>query len=253
MRRSVLPAALVALLSAAAPVPGVEELRASAKRLSEVKLEEHGQAKVEAVRRRLGALAALAGAARPFLRGQDVAARLSAHLALAEAHEAFARELFAVKAPAAARGEAAKAWAEQVQATVERALGTARAHLRSCVDLAAAAKAPGAECAAALRRVGEAKSAKPGDAAALVRSRTPELQPCLDARAAERPEAPPIALTARLSVDALGRVEDAQLSPRREEERALYDCLSDALWIWTFPGVSEVELEVPLAVGGGRP
>lgn len=249
--------ALGAFLVAASPASsGLAELQASASRLSQVKLEEKGEVKVEAVRRRLGALAALTGAAKPILRGDDLTARLQAHLALGEAHEAFARELFSAKAPAAARGESLRAaWAEQIATTVERALETARAHLRSCVDLGAADAATAASCAKALERVGDPATkggAKSGSPASIAARRTGELQACYDAHRADHPDVKAVEISARLSVDSVGRVDDVALSPSREDARALYDCLSDALWIWTFPGTADVELELPIRLAGPK-
>ena len=243
------------VLAAAAPRPlTAEDLEAQASRLSDVKLEEKGELKVEAVRRRLGALSALSGSARDLVRSQDVPVRLRSHLALARAHAAFAHELFQAHSPQAARGEASRAFAEQVATTVERSLSVARAHLRSCVDLGKAAGRPKEEqsgCASLASDLG-LKAGPSGDAAAIARSRLAELQPCFDARAAERPDAAPLALTATLSIDGLGRIDAVELSDRREEERALYDCLSDGLWIWTFPGVADVQIELPIKVAGAK-
>jgi hypothetical protein len=203
------------------------------------------------VRHRKGALAALAGAARPLLRGADVPARMEAHLALAEAHEAFARELFAVRPPAAATGGSVRsAWAEQTATAVERARETARAHLRSCVALAPAHKETAARCGKLLAKVGAGRKAPKGDPAAVAATRMGELQGCFDAHAAQAPESQELELSARLSVDGSGRVEEVALSPRREDLRALYDCVADGLWIWTFPGVADVELELPIRLRG---
>ena len=245
--------ALSLFAAAAAPPPKpltINDLEFSAQRLSEVKLEEKGEVKVEAVRRRLGALAALTGSARDLLRQAEVPVRLRAHFAVAHSHEAFAQELHQAKAPQAARGEASKAWSEQVAQTVERSLSIARAHLRSCVELAGAAgvaKGEAKDCAAAAERL-KVRASAPGDAAAVARSRLSELQACFDARSAERADAPPLEVSAKLAIDSLGRVEDVVLMPRRDEERALYDCVSDGLWIWTFPGVADVELELPIRI-----
>lgn len=243
---------LCALLLAASPQPALVELQATARKLSQVKLEEKGEAKVEAVRHRLGALAALAGAARPLLRGADVPARMEAHFALAEAHEAFARELFSVKAPAGATGESVRsAWAEQMATTVERSLETARAHLRSCVDLAGQAdQGLAARCGKLLDKMGAGKRPPKGQPAAIAAGRMSELQGCFDAHAAQAPAGQAMELSARLSIDGEGRVEEVALSPRREDAPALYDCVLDGLWIWTFPGVADVELELPIRLKG---
>lgn len=245
--------ALCALLAAATPPPpALAELQATVERLAEVKLEEKGEAKVEAIRRRKGALAALAGAARPLLRGADLPARLRAHLAIALAHEAFARELFAARPPdSAGSGELRSAWADQTATAVERALQAARAHLRSCVDLGAADKATADRCKELLDKLGAGKRPPRGDAAAVAAARVGELQGCFDAHAAQG--GAQVGLSARLSVDAAGRVEEVTLSPRRDDLPALYDCVSDGLWIWTFPGVADVELELPLELKGPEP
>lgn len=229
------PAAKSRLASLQAGVMGLEAAR----------LEEGGEAKVEAVRRRLGGLAAFAGSARSVLRGNDVAERLAAHLVLAKAYEAFARELFAVRPPPAARGVAARAWTDQVAATLERATSTARAHLRSCVDLARAANAADPGCSVVLERMGAGEGAPAGNVAAVTRARAHELQVCIDALAARRPTPATIEVSARLAVDSLGRVVSVELSPARED-RALYECLADGLWLWTFPGTADVEIDLPL-------
>jgi len=248
---------VVATLAAAGSpaLPGLPELESSAKKLLDVKLEQSGEVKVEAVRRRLGALAALTGSARPMLRAGDVPTRLAAHAALAEAHEAFAKELFAAKAPKAARGEsAARAWAEQMQTTVGRALESAKGHARSCVALAKAMapKDPAAaRCSALLDRTGE-KAALPTEPAQLAKARMGELQVCFDVVVAERPTTDAVDVKATLLIDGHGRVEDVTLSPRREDQRAFYECVADGLWIWVFPGVSDAEIELPIKLVGAR-
>ena len=246
------PLGALLLVAVAASPAGLAELKTSVDQASQVRLVgEGGEANVAAVRRRLGALAALTVAARPLLRGADLPARLEAHLAIGEAHEAFARELFAAKAPAAAAGPATRAaWTEQVAATVERALETARAHLRSCVDLAGASGELADRCGKALSRVGAGRRPPRGDPSGIAAARMRELQACLDSHGEDGPEQRTVELTARLSIDGMGRVEAVSLSPRGEQAAAWYDCLSDGLRIWTFPGVADVELELPIRLKG---
>ncbi len=247
---------LVLATALAATPAGLSELDASAHRLLEVKLERDGEVNVEAVRRRLGALAALAGSARPHYLGADVPSRLAAHATLAEAHEAFAKELFSAKAPRAARAEsAARAWSEQVQLTVARALETAKAHARSCVALAQTAEAnkdPAVlRCQAFLERAGE-KGPAPTEPARVAKARMAELQACFDTAAVERPNLGALVVTATLELDGLGRVGAVTLTPRREDLQALYGCVRDGLSMWVFPGVSDAEIELPIRLAGTR-
>ncbi|MGC4114020.1 MAG: hypothetical protein QM765_05050 [Myxococcales bacterium] len=107
--------------------------------------------------------------------------------------------------------------------------------------LGGADKALAARCEKLLDKMGGGKRAPKGNPAAIAAARMGELQGCFDAHAAQAPGTPALELSARLSVDSTGKVDDVTLSLRREDLPALYDCVADGLWIWTFPGVADVE------------
>jgi hypothetical protein len=218
-------------------------------------ISQSGEIDAERVRRRLGALTAVATVARPLWRSQDLEASLFAHLALAHAGHQFASELYAGKAPQAARGEASHAWAEQVDRTVRAELASATGHLRSCAALAQNAKLRpdiGAVCEDWLKEL-RAESWGSGEQqlAAMARARLPELQGCFDAWVSDHPASAGAQLVGRLSIDSVGRVERSELGPLGSTD-ALAGCLSEALSTWVFAGVADAEIELPLRIQPGR-
>jgi hypothetical protein len=233
----------------------LRSLAASAKAVDALSLEVSGRLRIERVRERMGAVAALSQSATPHLRGKDLRARLWAHALLARSLEALASALGKARTPEEARGAAREAWHAQVEAAVAHALVGAASHWRSCRDLSLSTREEtqmGKACGGRLAQLpaalggGEPETAS-GDGASVARSRALELEPCYDAYAAahERPGA--VDLIARLSLDEKGRVEAVALAPG---DRALTECVSSGLWLWVFPGLSDVELEVPLHLWG---
>ncbi len=222
-----------------------------------VALEEGGALRIEKVRQRLAALDALAQSASGLLRGGDPRARLFAHALIAGSQESFATALGKAATPREARGAAREAWHAQVEAAVRRALTAAGAHWRSCRDLARATGVGselGAACARRLAALpeelgGREPEAASGDAAAVVRARSRELEPCFEAHALGQERAAPVELTARLSLDSRGRVESVALAPAPSDP-ALGECLRGGLGLWVFPGSADADIEVPLRLWG---
>jgi hypothetical protein len=235
----------------------LRRLSASARAIDAQPLEASSEVRVEAVRRRIAALEALAQGAVEYLRGGDVLQRLFAHAVLARSQESLATALGKAATPREARGAAREAWHGQVEAVIARALTAAGAHWRSCRDLALATGTGPEVGAACGRRLAALPAAfggadpelAPGDPAAVARARSRELRPCFEAHALGRERAPAVELTARLSLDSKGRVEAVALSPP-PSDAALRECLSGGLWLWVFPGAADLDIEVPLRLWG---
>jgi hypothetical protein len=234
-----------------APPPALEGLAASVRSAERLPVTRGGELNVENVRRRLGLLEALEGAARPQLHEGALGTRLQARLLVGSAHQRFAEALAAAPTPEAAFGEAAAPWQQQLEATLSRLRLTAAAHLRSCTSLARAAGATGAEgetsaeCGRRLSRLPGLGEPLPEAPAALAAARGAELQGCVEKWGSEGQAAQPVAVTARLSLDRHGAVAAAELSGGPKAQ-GLELCLRERLRLWVFPGLSDAEIELPL-------
>lgn len=259
--------ALALLLSAtptadAAPsLPeAVAPLAEAARRVDAITIHRDGVTDVAAVRKRLAALDALMTMARPQVQGRALPNRRAAHLIVGSAHARFAEELLATRPPPEAMAPAAReAWDEQLRETGIGALRTAAAQLRACADLPAASEAERSvaiACESRLERIpgiaGGGRTALPKGERERIEKvaelRMPELQGCIDAWTQSRPRAGPLELRATLETDSIGGVAHVRLSPSGEGRDALYECLSDGLRIWVFPGVTEAEIELPIRI-----
>ncbi len=243
-----------------APPEAVAPLAEAARRIDALPIQQKKVADVKAVRKRLDALAALAAMATVHVQGSDLAARRAAHFVVGSAHERFADELLSTRPPPEAMQPAAReAWDEQLQGTGLEALRTASAHLRSCADLPSTGGSDAAlatVCQGRIERLpglaGGGKSPLPKGAQARIRAitglRMPELQSCIDAWTESHPRAGPLEVQATVATDSIGGVESVRLSPSGVGRDALYECLSDGLRMWVFPGVTDAEIELPIRI-----
>lgn len=220
------------------------------------------EVEVEGVRKRLVALASLRAAARPFMAGKDLVERLRAHRTVGEEHFDFAEALLSGSGPPGLRADAREAFHEQTERVAYSAFSTASAHLRSCADLGEASVEGGAigkSCRGRLHRIpsrlgGGPSPRLPDEAAqteAVAKVRMHELSSCVDALLRADPQSANATVTARLSIDAQGRVQDVVLPADEPARGAFYDCARNAMTLWVFPGLSDVEIELPIRVAEG--
>lgn len=235
-----------------APPPPLAGLAASVRSADRLPLTRAGALNLENVRRRLGLLEALEGAARPQLHTGELETRLQARLLVGAAHQRFAEALAAAPTPEAASGEVAGPWSEQLEATLARLRLTSAAHLRSCAALAGEAKAgakagaeTAAECGRRLARLPGLAALPASGPAALAAARAPELRGCVEGWAKDGKAPGPLEVTARLTLDRHGSVAAAALSGGPKSQ-GLHECLSERLKLWVFPGLAEAEIELPL-------
>lgn len=260
--RAAPPAPAVKALQLPEPPASLAKILAAAKVADGIAIEARRELDVEAVRRRLTALLTLTDVARPAGIGKELTPRLFANAMVGESHLRFGEAIFEAGAPLLATGEALDAFRDQVERTATTAFRTASAQLRSCADLAAAARVEpevGAFCAGRLARIpaqagGEKTPLLKGEVeqtAAVTHLRQHELTPCFDALLAARPSANGQTITARLVLDSLGRVEEVTLDGPAEAPAPFSDCTQNVLKLWVFPGLSDVEIELPMKVSGG--
>lgn len=260
--------ALAAIVAAAAPSEAPERaaarllekppeplaaLAASVRNADRVAVAPGGSFSIEGVRRRLGLVDALSGAAAAQLDGGSLETRLGARLLVGIANQRLADDLSKAPAPDAASGEAAGPWREQMEQTLARLRWTAAAHLRSCAALSrSASQQPelGRACSGLLTKIPgiPALPEVEGEAAVkpIAAARAPELQACIEEHPSGTVGAEePLEARARLELDGNGAVARASLSGP-EGRQALYDCLSARLRLWAFPGLPDAEIELPV-------